>query len=41
MTKYKLSEISEIKNGKKIRSREGSIPIYGSNGQIGLTNQAN
>lgn len=41
MTKYKLSEISEIKNGKKIRSREGSIPIYGSNGQIGVTNQAN
>ena len=40
----KLGEVFILKNGKSIRKsefqRSGSIPVYGSNGLIGFTDQA-
>ena len=38
--KVKLGEILDFFNGKAIKVGEGSIPIYGSNGIIGNTNQS-
>lgn len=38
--KVKLGEVLTFFNGKAIRKSSGSIPIYGSNGIIGYTNQS-
>ena len=42
MKYFKLKEISEIKNGEQCNySDKGIIPVYGSNGIIGYTNDLN
>lgn len=38
--KVKLGEILDFFNGKAIKVGEGCVPIYGSNGIIGYTNQS-
>ena len=38
----KLEDISRLKNGKKCNyDSNGNIPVYGSNGRIGYTNELN
>lgn len=39
--KFKLSDISKISNGKKATFRDnGTVPVYGANGPIGMTQNA-